>query len=127
MGKRKWKSRKRVSPAVFVFTGETVHLTLKAVALFEQPLQQANHRDEKVAFAEEVIQSVRQKLEAMIHSVGAMCLTGFDYNEKIVIRQAMLAYSIELLATPPTPRRATELRQCRVIAMHFTADERLIR
>lgn len=78
MGKRTWKNRKRVSPAVFVFTGETVNLTLKAVALFEQPLQRANHLDEKVVFTEETLQSVKRKLEMMKESVGGACLTGFD-------------------------------------------------
>lgn len=126
MGKRKWKSRKRVSPAVFVFTGETVHLTLKAVALFEQPLQQANHRDAKVIFAEETVQSVKQKLEAMRDAVGVACLTSFDYNEKIIIQQSMLLYTIELLDKPPGPQRDREMRQCRVIATHFTDDEGLI-
>ncbi len=126
MGKRKWKNRKRVSPAVFVFTVETVNLTLKAVVLFEQPLQRANHLDERVVFIEETLQSVKRKLELMKESVGVACLTGFDYNEKIIIRQSMLLYAIELLEKPPTPERATELRQSRVIATHFTDDEGLI-
>jgi|SRR5579883_42684 hypothetical protein len=121
MSKKTWRDRK--ATPIFAFTLQTVDLTLKAVALFEQTLQRANPLDEKVVFAAAVMQSVRQKLEAMRHSVGAMCLTGFDYNEKIVIRHALLAYRIELLATPPTPRRARELRQCQVIATSFTDDE----
>ncbi len=123
LSKKKWKDRKRVSTAVFVFTQETVNLTLRAMALFEQPLNRRNHLDEKVAFAEETLQSVKRKLELMKESVGAACLTGFDYNEKIIIRQSMLLYTIELLEKPPTPERATELRQSRVIATHFTDDE----
>jgi hypothetical protein len=126
MGKRKWKNRKRVSSAVFVFTGEMVNLTLKAVALFEQPLQRANHLDERVVFIEETLQSVKRKLELMKESVGRACLTGFDYNEKIIIRQSMLLYALELLEKPPTPEQARELRQSRVIATHFTDDEGLI-
>jgi hypothetical protein len=112
MSKKKWRDRK--ATPIFAFTVQTVNLTLKAVALFEQSLQRANHLDD------------RQKLEAMRHSVGAVCLTGFDYNEKVIIRQALLADSIELLATSPTPKKATELPQCRVIATYFTDDEGLI-
>lgn len=126
MGKRKWKNRKRVSPAVFVFTGETVNLTLKAVALFERPLQRANHLDKRVAFAEVTLQSVKRKLDLMKEPGDRACLTGFDYNEKIIIRQSMLLYAIELLEKPPTPERATELCQSRVIATHFTDDEGFI-
>lgn len=44
----------------------------------------------------------------------------------MIIRQSMLLYAIELLEKPPTPERATELRQSRVIATHFTDDERLL-
>jgi hypothetical protein len=124
MGKRKWKNRKRTASAVFVFTVETVNLTLRAMALFERLLQRACHFDEKVIFAEETIQSVKRKLEAMRDAVGAACLTSFDYNEKIVIRQSMLLHTIELLDKPPGPQRDREMRQCRVIATHFTDEER---
>lgn len=124
MGKKKWRNRRRTP--VFVFTKATAELALRALTLFEQPLNRRDHLDEKVAFAEETLQSVKRKLELMKESVGAACLTGFDYNEKIIIRQSMLLYAIELLEKPPTPERATELRQSRVIATHFTDDERLI-
>jgi hypothetical protein len=122
MGKKTWRDRRR--PPVFAFTVQTVDLTLKAVALFEQLLQRANHLDEKVVFAETVMHSVKQKLELMKESVGAVCLMTFDFNEKIVIRQSMLLYTIELLNKPPGPQRDRELRQCRVIATSFTDEER---
>jgi hypothetical protein len=124
VGKKRWRDRRQTP--VFAFTVQTVNLTLKAVTLFEQPIRRANHLDEKVVFAGEVIQNVKLKLQAMIHSVGAVCLTGFDYNEKIIIRQAMLLYITKLLDDPPSQHRDRQLRQCRVIATYFT-DERLIR
>ncbi|HLI69483.1 MAG TPA: hypothetical protein VKV19_06965 [Ktedonobacteraceae bacterium] len=82
------------------------------MALFEQLLQRANCLDEKVLFAKETTQYVKQKLQAMKNSVGVSYLTGFDSNEKIVIRQSMLLYTIELLDKPPGPQRDKELRQC---------------
>jgi CMP-N-acetylneuraminic acid synthetase len=118
MSKKKWRDRKQTP--IFVFTVQTVDLVLKAVALFEQPLQRADRSNEKVMFADETIRSVKQKLERMKHSVGAICLTGFDYNEKIIIRHAMLVYTIDLLDENPSPQRDRELRQCRIIAEHFT-------
>jgi hypothetical protein len=118
MGKQTWRNRRH--PPVFAFTVQTVDLTLKAVAIFEQLLQQANHLDEKVVFAEEILHSVKRKLELMKESVGAVCLMTFDCNEKIVIRQSMLLYTIELLNKPPGPQRDREMWQCGIIAEHFT-------
>lgn len=122
MARRK-KHQKRFAvkrPECFVFTDETIALTQRALMLFEQPLHQADHRNEKVAFAEETMQSVKHKLEQMKQSVGLLCLTTFDYNEKIIIRQAILLYSIDLLEASPGAQREWEMRQCRHIAMHFT-------
>jgi hypothetical protein len=122
MGKKTWRDRRR--RPVFAFMVQTVDLTLKAVALFEQLLQRANHLDEKVVFAEEIMHSVKRKLELMKESVGPACLMTFDFNEKIIIRQSMLLYTIELLDKPPSPQRDREMRQCRVIATSFTDEER---
>ena len=104
----------------FVFTPETVMLLEKAIAIFEEPLARANHQDTKIAFAEETVQQVKAKLANMKHSVGEMCLMTFDFNEKIIIRQSILLYSIDLLEELPGPKQAKELQQCRRIAMHFT-------
>ncbi len=124
MGKRKQKNRIQPAAVVFVFTTEMIDLALRALARFEQPLHRADHGDEKVVFAEETVQRIKQKLRRMQEAAGTMGLTGFDYNEKIIIRQSMLLYAIELLDKPPGPQRDRELRQCRVIATSFTDEER---
>ena len=117
--KRKHQRNSRIAPC-FVFTPETITLVEKAIAIFEEPLSRADHKEEKIAFAEETVQQVKAKLANMKQSVGEMCLTTFDYNEKIIIRQSLLLYSIELLDKPSGPRQTKELQQCRRIAMHFT-------
>jgi hypothetical protein len=116
--KRSYRRTVRATPC-FVFTPETITLLEKAIAIFEEPLAGANHQDTTLAFAEETIQQVKTKLANMKQSVGEMCLTSFDFNEKIVIRQSVLLYSLDLLELPG-PKPAKELRQCRRIAMHFT-------
>jgi hypothetical protein len=118
MGKKKWRNRRQ--PSIFVFTSETVSLALEALALFDTFLVDKDHLDDKIVFAEQTLQQVKQKLQIMKDSIGDACLTGFDFNEKIVLRQCMLAYTVELLAQPPSQKRAKELRQCRIIASHFT-------
>lgn len=118
MGKKKWRNRRQTP--IFVFTNETVSLALEALALFDMFLLNKDHRDDKRVFAEETLQQVKQKLQIMRDSIGHACLTGFDFNEKIVLRQCMLAYTVELLAQPPSQKRAKKLRQCRIIASHFT-------
>lgn len=117
--KGKHQRNSRIAPC-FVFTPETVTLVEKAVAVFEEPLSRADHKEEKIAFAEETVQQVKAKLANMKQSVGEMCLTTFDYNEKIIIRQSLLMYSIDLLEELPGLRQAKELQQCRRIAMYFT-------
>jgi|SRR5579885_1652512 methyl-accepting chemotaxis protein len=131
MGKRKGKNRKRVSPAIFVFTGETVNLTLKAVGLFEQPLQRANPLDEKVVFAQKTLQSVKRKLEWMKKSVGVACsnplvfatmvamiiatagVTGLGYLMHVTMTQPLteLAALTQRLRDGQTEVRATVLGQ----------------
>ena len=124
MARRKKHQRRFAGkrPECFVFTEETIALTQRALTLFEQPLHQADHWNEKVAFAEETVQRVKAKLVSMKQSVGEICLTTFDYNEKIVIRHALLLYSIDLLEASPGAQQAWELRQCRRISMYFTNE-----
>lgn len=117
--KRKRQRHRRIAPC-FVFTPETITLLEKAIALFEAPLSRADHKEEKIAFAEETVQHIKAKLANMKQLVGEMCLTTFDYNEKVIIRQSLLLYSLELLEKPSGPRQRKELQQCRRIAMHFT-------
>lgn len=95
-------------------------LTQKALEEFERPLHRADHSDKKVAFAEETTLRVKGKLEAMKQSVGALCLILFDYNEKVIIRQAILLYTIELLDKPPSVKQTKELHQCRQITAALT-------
>lgn len=111
----------RIAPC-FVFTPETITLLEKAIALFEMPLTRADHQREQVVFAEETVQRVKAKLVSMKQSVGEICLTTFDYNEKIVVRHALLLYSIDLLEASPGAQQAWELRQCRRISMYFTNE-----
>jgi hypothetical protein len=94
-------------------------LTLRAMALLEQPLRWADHLDERVIFIGETIQSVKRKLETMQDSAGTACLTGFDYNEKLIIRQALLMYSLDLLGGSHGLQQTEELQLCCHIAMHF--------
>ena len=117
--KRKHQRNSRIAPC-FVFTPETATLVEKAIAVFEEPLSRADHKEGKIAFAEETVQQIKAKLIRMKQSVGEICLTTFDYNEKIIIRQSLLMYSIDLLEKLPGPRQTKELQQCRRIAMHFT-------
>jgi hypothetical protein len=51
----------------------------------------------------------KAKLAGMKQSVGETCLTTFDCNEKIIIRQSILLYSVELLEKSPGPKQAKEL------------------
>ncbi|HEU5376584.1 MAG TPA: hypothetical protein VFV38_14195 [Ktedonobacteraceae bacterium] len=117
-GKRRGK---KLQPP-FAFTLETLTLTEKAIQLFKLPLQRADHRDAKVIFAKEMIQRIQEKLATMKQSVGLMCLVSFDYNEKILLIQALRLYSIALLSLPRNARQAREIRQCQRIAAYFEAE-----
>ncbi len=119
---RKKRKKKHYTPC-FVFTRETITLTQKALGLFEQPLERANHQNEKVAFAEETMQRVKGKLAAMKQSVGLLCVTTFDYNEKIIITEAIRLYVLDLLSLPSDARRARQLHQCYQIATHFAVEK----
>jgi hypothetical protein len=116
------KRSRKYQAMCFVFTPETIKLTEEALTLFDQPLQRADHRDTKVRFAEETMKRVRGKLDAMKKSVGFMCLTTFDYNEKVVLAQALRLYSIDLSFSPVDERQARKIRQCRRIAAYFEAE-----
>lgn len=125
MMRKKKRKNDTSSPPCFVFTPETVTLTQKALNLFEQSLQRADHQRPKVAFAEETMNRVKGKLDAMSTSVGLMCLTTFDYNEKIIIAAAIQLYTFDLLSTPSHSQRERELQKCRQIA-RFALDNRKI-
>jgi hypothetical protein len=111
------KYKKRVAPC-FVFTPETVELVLKAIKLFEQSLHRIESQSSKVAFAEETVQRVNGKLDAMRTTVGVTCLVTFDYNEKIVLAAAIRLYALELISAPSDAQRDKELQKCRQIE-HF--------
>jgi hypothetical protein len=108
---RKKRKQKKYIP-VFVFTLETITIAQKAMRLFEQSLGRVENQAVKVEFAAETMQQVNGKLEAIRTSVGLMCLTTFDYNEKIVLAAAVQLYILDLLAVPFDTRRQRELQQC---------------
>lgn len=122
MGRKKRQKKLFVARRAdcFVFTRETLALTQAAITVFAGELRQADHKDEKVVFAEAMVQRVVQKLTLMQASVEHISLTTFDYNEKILIRQSMLMYTVELLGMPPGPKQAKALHHCRRIALYFT-------
>src|SRR5690348_222303 len=93
----------------------------KALKSFERALQRADHQRPKVAFAEETMNQVKGKLDAMRASVGSLCLTPFDSNEKIVIATAIQLYTVDLLSVPFHARQERELQACRQIA-RFALD-----
>lgn len=116
------KKKKKWQAPCFVFTLETIRLTEAAIELFEQPLQRADHRDPKVLFAQATVKQVKGKLDNMKTSVGLICLTSFDYNEKVVLIQALRLYSFLLLSLPVNAQQAREIRQCQRIAAYFEAE-----
>ena len=65
----------------------------------------------------------QQKLDTMKMSVGAICLTTFDSNEKLVIATAIQLYTLDLLEIPSHAGDEKKLRQCRQI-MQFVLDTR---
>lgn len=115
MARKKRKRQKQTAGFVFVFTLETITLTQKAMRLFEQSLGRAGSQSAKVEFAAETMLRVNGKLEAMRTSVGLLCLTTFDYNEKIVLAAAIQMHMLGLTASPLDTRRQRELQQCRKI------------
>jgi hypothetical protein len=118
---RKHRNRRRQPFRCFTFSPETVKLLQQAMKLFAQSLGRAEAQAEKLVFAREVIQQVNEKLDAMWTSVGVMCLTRFDYNEKIVIAAAIQLYMLELMAVSVSPQREKELQRCQQL-MRFALD-----
>lgn len=115
MTRKKKKKEKKAYTPVFVFTLEMVHIAQEAMTLFEQPLQRAENQPSNMAFARETMQRVNSKLEAMSLSVGTLCLTTFDYNEKLVLGAAIRLYILDLLATPSTAQQERKLKRSRQI------------
>ena len=101
---------------ILVLDQARVHLISEAIALFEQPLQRADHSDERVVFAAETIQGLKHKLQMMQEADGRPYLTTFDYNEKIIILQAILLYTFDLIGKPKTPQLEQKRRHCRAIS-----------
>src|SRR5579875_3852115 len=116
------KRKKKRQTAIFAFTLKTIKLTEEAIKLLDQPLQRADHRDTKVVFAEETMQQVKNKLNTMKQSVGLMCLTSFDYNEKVLMIQALRAYGHLLASLPMHDRQSRQIRQCHRIAAYFEVE-----
>jgi hypothetical protein len=116
-------SRKKPKPPLryFTFSPEMIHVTQQAMKLLVPLLARAEGQSEKVEFAIETVQQVKSKLDAMRASVGSMCLTGFDYNEKIVIAAAIQLYMADLRAASVSAQREKDLRRCQRI-MRFALD-----
>jgi hypothetical protein len=116
-------SRKKPKPPLryFTFSPEMIHVTQQAMKLLVPLLARAEGQSEKVAFANETVQQVKSKLDAMRASVGTMCLTGFDYNEKLVIAAAIQLYMVDLRAASASSQREREMRRCQRI-MRFALD-----
>ncbi len=111
-------TRKKRAAAVpyFIFTPETITLAQLALGTFELALQHTEEQASQVAFAEETLQEVKHKLDAMQASTGALGLTTFDANEKIVLAAAIQLYTLDLLATPASAQRERALKRCQRLA-----------
>ena len=118
---RKQKKRQGQRIRCFTFSPEMIQLMQEAMKLFAQSLTRAEGLPEKIAFTKETMQQVKNKLDAMRASVGVMCLTGFDYNEKIVIATAVQLYMVDLQTASASSQRERELRRCQRI-MRFALD-----
>lgn len=108
---RSKKKRKQVP--CFTFTPVTLHITQRAMKLFEQALRRAKSQPARVTFAQETMKQVNGKLAAMSGSAGFITgSTAFDYNERIVLATAIRLYAVDLLATPSHAQREEELAAC---------------
>lgn len=114
--------KKKQPPCPFVFSPEMLHLTQQAMELFAQSLGRAEVQAEKVAFARETMQQIQEKLKAMRASLGSRCLTGFDYNEKLVIGAAIAQMIVDLRDTPPSSQRERNLQRCQRILSFATGS-----
>jgi hypothetical protein len=111
--------QKKEQPACFLFTQETLALTREAIACFERPLQEADHQDAMVAFAEEALQGVKKKLAALQTSSAQV---SFDYNEKIILIHALQLCCVTLLSAPVSTWQVRQIEQCQQIAAFFAAE-----
>ncbi|MGH2478471.1 MAG: hypothetical protein ACRDHW_02285 [Ktedonobacteraceae bacterium] len=89
--------------------------------MFSQSLTRAEDQPEKAAFAWETAQQINEKLAAMRTSVGVMCLTKFDYNEKLVIAASIQLYLLEPIIVSVSSQRDAELKRCQQL-MRFALD-----
>lgn len=119
-GKTMTRKKNKQPLRCFTFSPEMIQLTQTAMTLLAESLARTEGPSEKVAFAEETMQQVKSKLDAMRTSVGVMCLMGFDCNEKIAIAAAIQLYMLEPPATAASQREG-ELRRCQRI-MQFALD-----
>ncbi len=118
---RKRAKLKKQMPC-FVFTLEMIGIAQEAMKLCEQSLQRTELLPPKMVFARETIQRVNDKFEAMSLSVDNLCLTTFDYNEKLVLAAAIRLYILDLLATPSTAQQEGKLKRSRQIE-RFALDQ----
>ena len=120
MGRKNQRNTSPSSP-LFLFTLETIDLTLEAMRRFEQPLERVSRQDDKVAFAIEETRRVKAMLEAMRTEAeaGRIGVAAFDSNQKVLLVAALQMYTFDLSRQPASPRQAWELEQCRRIAAYF--------
>lgn len=95
---------------VEVFSRAEIRLAQDAMQQFEGWLSQNTDVTTKRACAEETAILVQGKL-AMMQTARNYPMT-FEYNEHILLLAAIQAYMVYLSASPPTPRRAEQFRQC---------------
>ena len=120
MGRKKRFKKRRI--VTFVFTLETITTVKQALKLLRAQIDvHTSDGDDKVAFAAKTIQSVTTKLEGMEQSIGRLCLTSFDYNEKVILIQAIRMYVAYLFSTRESNGRSKELQRCYQLASYFAA------
>src|SRR5579883_2277973 len=97
MGRNK-KRKKYTSSPLFLFTPETINLTLEAMRRFEQPLERVTRQDEKITFAREETRRVKALLEAMRTEAeaGHLGVAAFDYNQQVLLVAAIQMYTFDL-------------------------------
>jgi hypothetical protein len=113
-GKRK-RPEKGAVPPLLVFTQESLTVAQAAMKVFEQTLQRSKSASEKDTLARDTMESVKRKLHLMRTSVGALCLTTFDYNEKLVLAAAMKQYVIDIMDEPETANKWRKLQLCQQV------------
>ncbi|HZR43964.1 MAG TPA: hypothetical protein VFB12_27870 [Ktedonobacteraceae bacterium] len=113
--KKQWKKRKH--PSCFLFTTATIDITMQGLQRFEQVLQRADHQNEKVVFAEKTVRQIKARLVAMQRSAS---LTVFDYNERVILTQAIRMYMLEVAIASQTTENARTLVVCRKLIAYFS-------